>query len=362
MLWKASFIVGNYVFENALSINYKTPLTSEIKYELIPTDKGTTISIIFDTEVSKPPVLQRRKALMLLSMFKEISAPFVMGDFDTELTELTPVSEKEKEKYNNLESPPRRSFAPKPKVIKSDTAKKIEETFHKVHSSKFMFSGKDISQYQSIILLRTMLKWYNRSLEYKGLLDKFVSLWVTFNVIYDYLWKHNNPNKKLPRFHPTRISDCIRRTVNKGECKQILEPYKLFLPNQMPPYELIGTKDGEITELLQSKDIKRIEANHKKFLDKEKQDLGFNTKDYLVNKYGLDFGKYWLVEDWVNSLAQVLLNIYGLRNLVFHSGSIPLERVEGIIDDPEEFQYWSMRNEILSQVDALLISKILNQF
>lgn len=359
MLWKASFIVGNYVFENPLSINYKPPFTSEIKYELIPTDKGTTISIIFDTEVSKPPVLQRRKALMLLSMFKEISAPFVMGDFDTELTELTPVSEKEREKYNNLESPPDWSFAPKPKVIKNDTAKKIEETFLKVHSSKFMFSGKDISQYQNIILLRTMLKWYNRSLEYKGLLDKFVSLWVTFNVIYDYLWKHNHPNKKFP-YHSTRISDCICRTVNNDECKQIFEPYKFFLPSQMPPYELIGTKDEEIDEL-KSKDVKMIEANHKKFL-KTVKDWRLNKKDSWLEFRGFNFGKYWYVEDWVNSLVQVLLNIYQLRNSVFHSGAIPNERVEGIIDDTDEFQYWSMLNEILSQVDALLISKILNHF
>ena len=77
---------------------------------------------------------------------------------------------------------------------------------------------------------------------------------------------------------------------------------------------------------------------------------------------GFNFGKYWFVEDWVNSLVQVLLNIYQLRNSVFHSGAIPNERVEGIIDDTDEFQYWSMLNEILSQVDALLISKILNHF
>jgi len=36
------------------------------------------------------------------------------------------------------------------------------------------------------------------------------------------------------------------------------------------------------------------------------------------------------VEDWVNSLVQVLLNIYRLRNSVFHISAIPKERAEGI--------------------------------
>lgn len=357
MLWKASFIVRNYVFESPLNINYKPPFTSEIKFELTPSDKGTTISITFDTKVSKPPVLQQRKALMLLSMFKEISVPFVLGDFDTELIALTPVSEEDKEKFDQLEGPPDWSFVPKPKIVDNGTAKKIEAAFHKVHSGKSMFSGKDIAQYRDSMLLMTMLKWYNRSVEFKGLLDKFISLWVTFNVIYDYFWVNNHSNKSST--HSKRIMDCICRTLNEDECKQILEPYKFFLPRQMPNYELLATSE-EVAELRKSKDIKTLEAKHKEFLDKEKQELGFNTKDCLVNKYGLDFGKYWFVEDWINSLAQVLLNIYGLRCLVFHSGTIPLERIEGIIDDPDEFQYWSMRNDILSQVDALLISKILN--
>jgi hypothetical protein len=156
--------------------------------------------------------------------------------------------------------------------------------------------------------------------------------------------------------------DCICHTANEDECKQIFEPYTFVLPEKMPPYELIGTTHEELNELLKSKDIKKIEANHKKFLDKEKRDLGFNTRDYLVNKYGLDFGKYWYIEDWVNSLAQVMLNIYGVRNLVFHSGEIPIEAVEGIIDDTDSFQYWSMLNDILSKVDARLITKILSHF
>jgi hypothetical protein len=362
MIWKAVFIIRNYIFEKPMSINYKPPFTSEIKYECLPNNKGTTVSITFDVEhVSKPPVLQQRQAIMLLSMLKEISTPFVMEDFDTELIELVPLSEEDKKKYNNIESPPDWSFTPKPKIVRSDIIKKIEESFLKIYSSKFVFSGKDVSEYHSLIILRTMLKWYNRSLEYKGLLDRFISLWVTFNVIYDYLWKYNHPNKKLPK-HSIRISDCICNTLNGDECEQIFEPYKFVLPMKMPPYELIGATQKELNELLKSKDIKKIEANHRKFLDKEKQDLGFNTKDCLVNRHGLDFGKYWYVEDWVNSLAQVLLNIYGVRNLVFHSGEIPMEAVEGIIDDPDSFQYWNMLNDILSKVDAVLIAKILNHF
>lgn len=360
MLWKASFIIKNYIFEKPFTISYKPAFTSEIRYEVLPKNKETMVSIIFDTDqISKPDILQRRKAKMLFSMFKEVSSPFVVESFDTELTELTPVSEKDKREYNNMKSPDEWQFTPKPKIVESDIIQKIKETFFIVHPSKLMFTGKDASNYRSLMVLRTMLKWYDRSLEYKGLLDKFVSLWVTFNVIYDYLWGYNHPSKKLPR-HRVRISDCIS-TLKEDECKQILEPHKFFLPQQMPPYELSGTKE-ELDELLKSKDIKKIEANHKKYLAKEKKDLGYNARDYLTNKYGLDFGKYWLVEDWVNSLAQVLLNIYGLRNLVFHSGAIPMERVEGIIDNSEEFQCWNMRNEIVSKVDALLIAKILNHF
>lgn len=361
MLWKASFVIKNYIFEKSFAINYKPSFASETRFEVLPNDKGTTVSILFDTDqVSKPDVLQRRRAKMLFSMFKEISSPFVLENFDAELTELTPLSEKDKRTYNNMKSPDEWQFTPKPKIVKSDVIRKIEKSFYIVHPSKLVFSGKDAPNYRSLMILRTMFRWYDRSLEYEGLLDRFVSLWVTFNVIYDYLWRYNHPKKKLP-YHPIRILNCICSTFRDDECKQILEPQKFFLPQQMPPYELIGTRE-ELDELLKSKDTKKIEANHKKFLAKEKKDLGHNTRDYLINKYGLDFGKYWLVEDWVNSLAQVLLNIYGLRNLVFHSGAIPMERAEGIIDDPEEFQYWNIRNDIVSKVDALFIDKIINHF
>jgi len=339
-------------------IAYAPPFTSKIEYEVLPNDKGTKVSIIFDTDqVSKPPVLQRRQALMLLSILKEISAPFIMENFDIELLELTPVREEDRKEYDDIKDPDSWSFSTKPKIISSDTVEKIGRTFFKVHSGKFICSGKDALEYENLIILRTILKWYCRSLEYRGLLDKFISLWVNFNMIYDYLWKRNHPNEKLPS-HSKRISDCIYRTLNNDECKEVFEPYKFILPEQMPPYELIETKD-EIEMLLKSKDIKKIEANHKKFLDKEKQDLGFNTRDYLGNKYGLDFGKYWLVEDWVNSLTQVLLHIYGTRNLVFHGGVIPMEEMEGIIDDPDSYLYWSMLNKILIKVNGLIICKIL---
>lgn len=364
MLWKASFIIRNYIFEKPFTISYKPPFTSEIRYEILPKNKGTMVSIIFDTDqISKPDFLQKRRAKMLFSMFKEVSSPFVVESFDAELAELTPVSEKDKREYNDMKSPDEWRFTPKPKIVKSDVTQKIEKTFFIVHPSKLMFTGKDASNYRSLMVLRTMLKGYDRSLEYKGLLDKFVSLWVTFNVIYDCLWKYNHPKTKLPRYHPTRISDCILCTLNQDECKQILQPYKFVLASQMPPYELIVPRGEEekIDEIVKSKDIKEIEVYHKNFLEKEK-DWRLNKKDSWLEDRGFNFGKYWFVEDWVNSLAQVLLNIYGLRNTVFHSGEIPMEAVEGIVDNPDDFQYWSMRNDILAKVDALLITKILNHF
>jgi hypothetical protein len=126
MIWKAVFIIKNYIFEKPMSFSYKPPYTSEIKYECQPSDKGTTVSIIFDVEhVSKPPVFQRRQARTLFSMFKEISTPFIMDNFDTEIIALVPLSEKDKEKYGNLKSPEAWSFTPKPKIIRGDVIKEI---------------------------------------------------------------------------------------------------------------------------------------------------------------------------------------------------------------------------------------------
>jgi len=362
MLWNVLFFIRNYVFEKSMIIHHKPPFGSEITYKVLPNDKGTTVSIIFDTdEISKPDFLQRRLAKTLFSMFKEISAPFIRENFDAEVIESYPVSEKDKRKYNDMEGPDDSFFMPEPKIVKSAVIQKIEETFFKVHTGKFMFSVKDLSNYQGRIILGTILRWYNRSLEHKGLLDKFVSLWVTFNVIYEYLW---NPARaeKHPKAHH-KIAYCIRHKLNEDEPKRILEPHKFILPRQMPDYELIGHKGEEekIDEMLKSKDMKKIEACHKEFLKKEK-DWRLNKKDSWLEKKGFNFGKYWYAEDWVNSLVQVLLNIYQLRNSVFHSGVIPKERIEGIIDDPDEFHDWIMRIDILSKVDALLITKILNHF
>jgi hypothetical protein len=295
-------------------------------------------------------------------MLKEISIPFIMEDFDAELVELTPLDEKDQMEYDKIKTPENWSFSPNPKIIKSDVIDEIEKSFFKVHPNKFLFSGKDVLDYESHIILSTMLKWYNRSLEYKGILDKFISLWVTFNIIYDYLWKCNHPTEKTPRYQSVKISDCICLTLKEDECKQILEPCKFVLLENMPSYELIvhEGEDEKIREIIKSKNIKEIEKYHKEFLKTEK-DWRLNKNDSWLERKGLNFGKYWLIEDWVNSLAQVMLNIYGVRNLVFHCGEVPIEAVEGIIDDSDSFQYWSMLNDILSKVNALLITKILSK-
>jgi len=361
MIWKAVFIIKNCFFEKSVNIIYKPPFSSEIKYECTPNDKKMTVTITFDAvHISKPPVLQKEQAQLLFSMLKEISAPFIVEKFDEELIELVPLNEKDQKDYESIKAPEDWSFSPEPKIIASNTIDKIENSFFKVHSGKLVISGKDASEYENRMILTTMLKWYNRSLEYKGIIDKFISLWVTFNVIYDYMWKYYKPNKELPP-QSCRILKCIRRSLSKDECKQILKPYEFLIPREMPSYELIGTQE-ELDKLLKSKNLKKIKENHLKFLEKEKKDLGFNTDDYLVNKRGVDFGKYWYVTDWMNSLAEVMVNIYGLRNIVFHSGQIPIDAIEGITGDPDSYRYWNMINDILSKVNALLITKILDHF
>lgn len=361
MIWKAVFVIKNHVFEKPMSILYKSPFSSEIKYECALNDKMMTVTITFDAvHVSKPPVLQKEQAQLLFSMLKEISAPFIADNFDAELTELMPPNEKDQKEYDSIKAPENFSFSQAPKTIVSDTIDKIESVFFKVHSSKLVISGVAASEYENRMILTTMLKWYNKSLEYKGIIDKFISLSITFNVIYEYMWRYYKGDKE-PSRDSEKILKCIRRTLSKKECVDILKPYEFILPETMPPYELIVTQE-ELDAMLKHKDLEKIKESHQKFLEKEKKDLGFNNVDCLVNKRGLNFGKYWYVKDWIQSLAQVMVNIYGLRNIVFHSGQIPIDAIEGMTGDPDSYRYWSMVNDILAKVNALLITKILSHF
>jgi len=85
MIWKAVFIIKNYVFEKSLNIVYK-PFSSETTYEFVTDDKKTLVTLTFDAvHVSKPPVLQEEQAQRLFSMLKEISVPFIAEKLDTEL-------------------------------------------------------------------------------------------------------------------------------------------------------------------------------------------------------------------------------------------------------------------------------------
>jgi len=361
MIWKASFVIRNLVFESPLNIDQRVG-SLEVKYQVTTDDKGSTITVIFDTDVGKPPFLQQTRAEALLEAFKEISTAFVGQAMETELRNLEPVNEEDKQEYDSMMAPPASLLAPGARRVEPGTIRAIRETFVNLYSGKPVLSAKDIPRYEKIESVRMILSWYNRSLGMKGDLDRFISLWVTFNMIYDFSWRQHHAGQQLPP-PVKRISDCIHEGLDQDASNAILHRHGLALADAMPNYLLIASKADEeaLKEVLASKDVTRIEAWHQKSLDEERKELGYNTQDFLADKRGLDFGKYWRAEDWVKALSEVLIHIYWLRNMIFHEGLGPSPRVDDYAVSSEAAQYWELMIEVLSEVNGLLIRKILNQ-
>ncbi len=369
MSWKALFLVRKYIVDEPLSITYNV-FGKEIHYDINSDKEGTKIGITFDSEVSKPPFLQQERAEEMLTMLKEVSAPYIMDAFDTELIEIVPADDESRRQYDSLEWPRHGSLKPKPRTINGPTLGKIKNTFTKIHPGgpiRTQSSIEEVKRSNDLLRFDMVLRWYNRSMELKETLDKFISLWVTFNMLYDYIWNKrplecgHKKHKKMHDGTREKIKFCVKNSFNDAnECKEILEPHRYALTEYMPPYELRASAgfSGELEAVEKSKNIEIIKEFHERTLDlikKERKIEKKNTMNYDYFYYhGLDFHLYWRVENWIESLVQVLLNIYNLRISVFHTGVMPSEN-----GDPNIYSYWMMVNDVLSKTDALLIQKLL---
>jgi hypothetical protein len=376
MIWKAIFLTRKYTAEESISISYDV-FGKKIQYYISSDGEGSKIEITFDTEVSKPPLLQQERAEGLLALLKEVTAPYIMDALDAELIKIYPADDESRKQYDNIEKPSQGFAVPNRKLIDITTLEKIKNvftTFHHGGPILNMSLNEEAKRHNDLLRFEMILGYYNRSMDLKETLNKFISLWVTFNMLYDFFWVQKHPEcdylwtlikygpEKKPKSLPKqeeRITFCFEESFKEAsECKEILEPHRYALTKCMWQYELGANKDkiSDLEVAIKSKNIIKIEEYHERSLEIERKENGFIQREYANNKKGLDFGKYWLMEDWVKSLEQVLLHIYGLRNNVFHSGEIPSEN-----GDPSIHFYWIMVNDVLTKTNALLIQKWIEQ-
>ena len=350
--WKARFKVANFLVEKPWKFSYDI---RKVLYELAPNGDDTIIDIQFDSETSKPPLLQKAMSSILVSRIMDILTCVTGVEVEAQLLCLEPADKHAQEVFDGMKEPQILDIKPKLTKISLPELKKIERMWNKLYAGNVVGPMKQVIDNN---LLFTMLRWYGKAKESVFQTDKFISLWVIFNMLYNYTW--NRDNKQPEHREPNKIKHFVEKSdlLSPEECKEIITSDPNLLYKVLPEYEFLGSKEAW-EEAVRTKDIKALEEGHKKYIDFQRKELGLDPTKFLRNKYGLEFGKFYLMEDWLHAMNEVLLFVYGIRNIVFHEGVTPREHVDGILfSDAEESAFWYSIIKILDVVDRIAICKI----
>jgi hypothetical protein len=349
--WQARFKISNVFLEQPIKLASSIP---KAQYRLGRSEDGMIIDVEFDSETSKPPVLQRAMSSVLTKRIIDIITCVVGAKVEAELLYLRPGDKRTQEIFNSMPEPTPLHIKPEPVMISQNELTRIEDIWSKLYTGSILAPINQIIEHHALF---TMLTWYAKAKESSFQADKFISLWITFNMIYNYTWTLTS--KKPAKHEADKIRNFVAKSnfLSVDQCKKIItgDPYLCY--KVMPEYEFLGSKEAW-DRAVETKDIKALEKGHEKYINLQRRELGIDPNKLLRNKYGLEFGKFYLMENWLHAMTQVLLFIYGVRNIVFHEGFTPSEHVEGILfSDVEESAFWSSIISVLDAVDRIAICK-----
>lgn len=350
--WKATFKVANLFLKQPVKL---LSHIRNVRYELIPNEDGIIIDIEFDSETAKPPFLQKAMSSTFITRITDIIACVIGDKVETQLLDLKPGDERTQKIFNNMKEPEPLQAKPEPTKISQTELTKIQNMWNKLYTGSILGSIEQVVEHN---ILSTMSRWYAKAKESVFQTDKYISLWIVFNMIYNYTWKY--AYDKPARYEPKKIRHFVEKSgfLSRDECKEIITGDPNLCHKVMPEYEFLGSRE-EWESAVKNKDVKALEKGHEKYIDRQRKDLGIDACKILRNKYGLEFGKFYLMEDWLHVMSEVLLYIYELRNMVFHEGITPPEYANGILlSDVDQAAFWFSIIRVLDMIDRMAINKI----
>jgi len=352
--WKAEYLISNIIIEEKFKMDSKV---GNIAFELEPGKENTIIRVFFDSETSKPPIIQKGKSKMLLLTITNILTFIVGNKLDIELSYIEPVGKETQKRYEEMEDPTQFEFKIPPNNLGENDINLLKKTWNRFYSGYIDSKSNDMIEYH---ILNNVFSWYKNSKESQIIIDKFISLWIVFNMLYNYIWNKNM--KDRAKSESEKISYLILASsfFTNSECKKFLfdNPYLCY--RVMPEYEFMGTRE-EFERIKIEKDINALEKGHEKYIEYQRKELGFDPNKVLRNKYGLAFGKHYVMEEWICALNEAVLLAYGLRNIIFHEGERAPEYFNGVLFfGIEEMNFWDSMIKLLDFVNQVTIKKILS--
>lgn len=288
--WKAVFLIKNVLFQSEITFGMITVRPKD--------DKGTCVLLEFTTDTPNIRVAKAR-AMMLLEGLKNIFTLYIGKLLLIELTDLkmlNPEDIKGKKSVKVLtgESYFREKLLELVKFSGED-ANKLKRIYEELFPCKLRFVSGD--EYYAHYSLLTALHWYTKSMKEKRRSDQLVSLWISFNAVYSFVWRrsHRERGKEVDMIRYAIIQSNL---LKPDESKGIIDRHPYMMYKAVP------------------------EAWEKSYAIKQ---FGKDWRKYYNNPYGFDFWKYYSAKHWLKALAEIVLFIYGVRNGIFHGGWLPVD-------------------------------------
>ena len=248
-------------------------------------DNVTSICVDFEIDtrlISKPPILQTAYAESLLDSFLALLGFLTKHRIEIRITSIHPKDEVAETHFEKMEEPPKLTYLLYPQAkLTSVEFEKLDTQFKKIYSLR-IGNAEDHKKWKVYRIMQNFLHWFGQSQNEAQIADRLISLWIAFNVLYNYVWV-TSPNGKNPKEKDWKKIEYLAfsKLLKPEECTEIIE-------------------DGSCLVLMNER------GKAKKFWDLKSKKL------------------------YEEALNEVLQEIRELRNSIFHGSWIPEKSYEGI--------------------------------
>jgi len=254
---------------------------------LRPTKENVTnICVDFEIDkslISKPPIIQTAYAESLLDNFLSLLGFLTRHRIRVRMTDINPKDDAAKTCFEKIKEPEKLAFPLYPPAkLNPAEFEKIDARFKEIYSLR-VGTANDHKKWEVYYMMRSFLHWFGKSQNELQIADRIISLWISFNILYNHAWKAspNGQNVKEKDWKKIEYLTTCSKLLKPEECREIIE-------------------DGSCLALMS--ESKRA----KKFFEMESK------------------------KQYAKALNEALQEIRDLRNSIFHGSWIPGKTYEGI--------------------------------
>lgn len=277
--------------------------------------KNNVTSICVDFEIdtnliSKPPILQTAYAESLLGNFFSLLGFLTKHRIGIRMTDIHPKDKAAKTYFEKMKEPQKLDYPLYPPAkLTSVESEKIHTQFKKIYGLK-IGTAEDHKKWKLYYIMQNFLHWYGKSQNESQIADRIMSLWIAFNILYNYVWV-TSPNGRNPKdkdWKKIKYLTSSSELLKSEEYRDIIE-------------------DGSCPVLMNA------------------------------SKRAKKFWVYKSKKQYEEALNEVLQEIRDLRNSIFHGSWIPEKSYEGVsftdTNQPLEVATYLLKKIIEKYADRL---------